>query len=1332
MKNKKTLLGLLLIVVMLLSTALFVSCKKEENPDTGKGEIYYLYENGELNKSNFIQLKDGKWSDDDNETGTYVVSGISITIYVEMMGEKEEYAKGTLKDGVLTLTIMGKTVVYCQEGKAPSKPSEPDNPSDPDDPSKPPEPAKPSKPDKFTVLFNANGGTFAENTSILKSEDVKKGSFVEEPVFPTRNGYVFVGWSIEKESDDLWDFVKNEVNSDVVLYAVWKSDDGHSVISSSECDINNNTLTAYIISPDGTYDLRDKFKVSDGASWRAFTSADCLQPTELTKRVADVEYGWNDVYVMVENQTTYESTVYDFKIYRAPVSSVTLLNDDTYSIYKGVDFPEVIIPSKYNGKKITSINDRAFYNCSKLTSVTIPDNVTSIGKEAFYDCSGLTGITIPDSVTSIGKSAFSGCSGLTSITIPSSVTSIGEYVFSSCSGLTSITIPDSVTSIGYYAFGGCSGLTSITIPSSVTSIGEYVFSSCSGLTSITIPDSVTSIGKSAFSSCSGLTSITIPDSVTSIGSSAFSGCSGLTNVTIGNGVTSIGQSAFYNCSGLTSVTIPNSVTSIGEYAFEDCSGLTSITIPNSVTSIGYRAFYNCSGLENIYLTDIAVWCKISGVDNLMVYCSSSIKLYLNNKLITDLVIPDGVTSIGSSAFRDCSGLTSITIPSSVTSIGNGAFYGCSGLTSVTIPNSVTSIGSSAFYRCSELTSITIPDSVTSIGQSAFYNCSKLTSVTIPNNVTSISQSTFYNCSGLTSITIPNSVTSIGKSAFSGCSGLENIYLTDVAAWCKISGLYELMSYRPNSIKLYLNNELITDLVIPDSVTSIGSSAFYRCSGLTSVTIPNSVTSIGYSAFSGCSGLESITLHFIGAQLSGDGKTHFGYIFGAYESRDNSQCVPSSLKTVIINNSSGITSIGKEAFYDCSGLTSVTIPDGVTSIGKSAFSGCSGLTSVKIPDSITSIGDSAFSGCSGLTSITIPSSVTSIGDSAFGSCSGLTSIIVASNNKKYHSDGNCLIETESKTLISACKNSVIPADGSVTSIGSSAFDGCSGLTSITIPSSVTSIGGYAFYGCTGLTSITIPNSVTTIGGCAFNSCSGLTSITIGNGVTYIGNSAFNYCHKLVEVINNSSLNIKKGSFAYGQVASGALNVKKYGSSDIVNKDGYLFYTNDGTNYLLGYVGNATDLELPANYNGNSYEIYRYAFEGCSGLTSITIPSSVTSIGIHAFEGCSGLTSIKIPSSVTSIGSTAFEGCSGLTSITIPSSVTSIGQSSFSVCSGLTSVTIPSTVTSIGYQAFYGCIGLSEIRFNGTIAQWKKISKDSDWDYKVPSSCKVICTDGETSL
>ena len=1286
MKNKKTLLGLLLIVVMLLSTALFVSCKKEENPDTGKGEIYYLYENGELNKSNFIQLKDGKWLDDDNENGTYVVSGTSITIYVEMMGEKEEYAKGTLKDGVLTLTIMGTEITYCKEGKTPSKPanpSDPSNPSDPDKPSNPSEPSKPSEPsepDKFTVTFDANGGTFTDNTSILKLEDVKKGDFVEEPVSPTKNGYVFVGWSIEKESDDLWDFEKNEIDSDVVLYAVWKFDDGHSIISAKEFEMSDKTLTSYIISSDGNYDLRDKFSVSSGASWRAFTSADCSQPSELTKRVSDVEYGWNDVYVMVENQTTYESTVYNFKIYRVPVSSVTLLKDNTYEISKGVDFPEVIIPPNYNGKKITSIGRYAFKGCSGLTSVTLPDSVTSIGYSAFYGCSGLENIYITD------IAAWCKISELSNLM---RYGSNSKKLYLNNELITDLVIPDSVTSIDYGAFCDCSGLTSITIPDSVTSIGEF-----------------------AFYNCSGLTSITIGSGVTSIVNSAFEGCSGLTSVTIGSGVTSIVNSAFEGCSGLTSITIPDNVTYIGRYAFRGCSGLTSITIGSGVTSMDYGAFVDCSGLENIYITDIAVWCRISNLDNLMRYGSNSKKLYLNNELITDLVIPDSVTSIGEAAFRGCSGLTSITIGSGVTSIDYGAFVDCSGLENIYITDiaawcKISGLGrlmgyanSKKLYLNNELiTDLVIPDSVTSIGEAAFRGCSGFTSITIPDSVTSIGEFAFYNCSGLTSITIGSGVTSIVNSAFEGCSGLENIYITDIAAWCKISGLGRLMGYA-NSKKLYLNNELITDLVIPDSVTSISSYAFAYCS-ITSITIPDSVTSIGESAFRRCNKLESLTLPFA--------DTYLGHIFGASSYNDNSNYVPNSLKTVVISNGSGVTSIGKYAFYECSGLTSITIPDSVTSIGKFAFYNCSGLTSITIPDSVTSIGESAFSRCSGLTRITIPDRVTSIEDYAFSGCSGLISITVASNNKKYHSDGNCLIETESKTLILGCKNSVIPSDDSVTSIGKWAFSGCSGLTSITIPNGVTSIGSSAFNGCSGLTSVTIPSSVTSI-----------------------GDSAFRYCPKLVEVINNSSLNIKKGNFNYGSVASGALNVKKYGSSDIVNKDGYLFYTNDGTNYLLGYVGNATDLELPANYNGNSYEIYRYAFEGCSGLTSITIPSSVTSIGIHAFEGCSGLTSIKIPSSVTSIGSTAFEGCSGLTSITIPSSVTSIGQSSFSVCSGLTSVTIPSTVTSIGYQAFYGCIGLSEIRFNGTIAQWKKISKDSDWDYKVPSSCKVICTDGETSL
>ena len=262
--------------------------------------------------------------------------------------------------------------------------------------------------------------------------------------------------------------------------------------------------------------------------------------------------------------------------------------------------------------------------------------------------------------------------------------------------------------------------------------------------------SVTSIGDGAFRGCSGLTSVTIPNSVTSIGVSAFYGCSGLTSVTIPNSVTSIRSYAFQYCYGLTSVTIGNSVTSIDWYAFSGCSGLTSVTIPNSVTSIGERAFNNCSSLTSVHITDIESWCKISFrfYDSNPLYYAHH--LYINGSEITQLEIPNSVTSIRSFAFYNCSGLTSVTIPNSVTSIGSSAFYNCSGLTSVTIPNSVTSIGNYAFYKCG-LTSITIPNSVTSIGDYALYECSKLVTITIGSGIKSIGNSAFATCPELVDV-----------------------------------------------------------------------------------------------------------------------------------------------------------------------------------------------------------------------------------------------------------------------------------------------------------------------------------------------------------------------------------------------------------------------------------------------------------------------------------------------------------------------------------------------------------------------------------------------------
>ena len=677
------------------------------------------------------------------------------------------------------------------------------------------------------------------------------------------------------------------------------------------------------------------------------------------------------------------------------------------------DITSVVIHSQ---TKIIGNRAFDFYN-SELTEVTFPTGIKAIGEFAFYDCSKLTtlnGTVFSKDLEHIGRYAFYGCPALTEVTIPAGTTYIGPYAFTNCPGLTGIGVDasnsaycsdesgvlyDKHKTVLMQAPTSLSG--TYTIPDSVIRIEAGAFYGCAGLTGISIPNGVTDIGNSAFYKCIGLTAINIPDSVTSIGSTAFYECQSLKNVTLPKYLTALGSSAFYKCTALTEVMIPSGITSILNQTFQDCTALKKVSIPNSVTKIQNNAFRNCTSLETaVYCGTQAQWDAITftGTDAYLSnatkvvhgtgaaascpYCAASWGSYGENitwtltpdglltlsgsgpmkdnlghfkydQTIKEVVIEEGITTVGGTAFSGCRSIQRVTLPTTVTSIGLQAFYACSGLKEITLPNNLTTIENSAFAYCSSLTAITIPGKVTSIGNQAFsectaletvkiygqvrtvaqklfYNCSSLTSISLPASIVSIEKYAFYNCTGLEELTIPAAVTEIGEYAFHGCAGMEQVNFGK-----GLSKIGQLAFY---------GCKKLTALTFPNSLTYIGVRAFENCTGLEKLTFGTGLQQIDQDAFCFCTALTQVHITDLAAwcqvQFGRTDSYGYGYMTNPLDYAKNLYLNGKLLRELVLP-----CNVRANTFRNCTNIVSVTIPQSVTSIGENAFYNCKNLNHV---------------------------------------------------------------------------------------------------------------------------------------------------------------------------------------------------------------------------------------------------------------------------------------------------------------------------------------------------------------------------------------------------
>ena len=1005
-----------------------------------------------------------------------------------------------------------------------------------------------------------------------------------------------------------------------------------------------------------------------------------------------------------------------------------------------------------------------YINGTLVENLVIPETITDIYYYAFCGASCLKTVTLPETIKSIGNQhggdAFSNCTGLTKVdflgtmdqwcnidfgtdsnplayahnfyiqgtlidqlVLPTSVTALKNYTFIGASCLKNITLHNSLTTIGDYCFDNCTGFTTLELPTSLQSIGSSAFKNCNGLTTLEFPTSLQSIGSSAFASCDALTELTVPGNVQTIGYNAFRYCSGLKKVVLEDGITTLGHNAFEgNIDGdhrsqLEIVVLPNTLTTLYSDVFNYCCEIKFAYFPKAITTVNSYIFKYPFTNQLAIFTDVesesarpsgwnSLWSTRDGSNKHNVVYGASLQdfwdcvnasdngfVYEGTKLVgytgsaTEINIPAFTTEIGNNVFKDKTFITSVSIPEKVTRIGTSAFNGCSGLTRVDYSGNIEQWCNISFnnYYSNPLCN----------AHNLYINNNLVENVVIPESVIEIKDCVFYGASCLKSVTMNDKITTIGVSAFDGCSGLTRVdYLGTIEQWCNIS----FNSYYSNPLyyahNLYINNELVENVVIPDSVTEIKKNIFNGASCLKSVTLHDKITKIGESAFNECMGLTGPLT------------------------------IPDS-----------VTTIGSSAFQSCYGLTgALTIPDSVTSIGSAAFLNCIELKSVTIPSSVTTIDGRAFRGCTKLTSAYIPKTVTTmkptfVSYAPFFYCTSTCEIYTdvvdeATATTQWGKFWNNYSDTSKLTVHYGVSREQYDAMIQGFQYEGTKLVGYTGTaTEINIPSFTTEIRDSVFANNTAMTKVSIPANVTKVGTSAFHGCTALTGVYISDLASF-----FN-----IDYSDTTLVGIQISDPLY------------YAHNLYLN------------NTLV------TDLVIPSGVT----KVNRALFRNATCLTSVRFPASVQTVDTAAFTGCTNIakvyvddlasfcqidfntlyplngtnpliyanglyveenkiTKLVVPASVTAIGKSAFWGYKDLEEVSFAgSSATKIGDYAFYNCLNLSKFTMPSSMVEIGAMAFNSCDNLSRIYIPLSVTVMKSYGSDTNLKTPFPTSTEVYC-------